>query len=159
MDRWLGGALVLAALLLFFVVVPAEIVMPRFQVGGGVGGAAASPLFFPRLMAGLLGFLGILIFLRGQTRAQTLDAGEGFAFGKVQAIRVGGTAAILAVYLALLEPIGYVLLTPVALASLSLFLGFRRRLTLVIVAVAVPAAIYFGFKFGMKILLPEGLLG
>jgi putative tricarboxylic transport membrane protein len=158
-DRWLGGALVLAALLFYFVVVPAEIVMPRFQVGGGVGGAAASPLFFPRLMAGLLGFLGILIFLRGHTRTQTLDAGEGFAFGKVQAVRVGGTAAILAIYLALLDPIGYVLLTPVALASLSLFLGFRRWLTVVIVAVAVPAAIYVGFRFGMKILLPEGLLG
>lgn len=159
MDRWLGGALVLAALLLYFVVVPAEIVMPRFQVGGGVGGAASSPLFFPRLMAGLLGFLGILIFLRGQTRTQTLDAGEGFAFGKVQAVRVAGTAAILAVYLALLDPIGYVVLTPVALASLSLFLGFRRWPTLSIVAVAVPATIYLGFKFGMKILLPEGLLG
>ena len=159
MDRWLGGALVFAALLLFFVVVPAEIVMPRFQVGGGVGGVAASPLFFPRLMAGLLGFLGILIFLRGQTRAQTLDAGEGFAFGKAQAVRVGGTAVILAVYLALLDPIGYVVLTPVALASLSLFLGFRRWLILAIVAVAVPATIYLGFRFGMKILLPEGLLG
>jgi len=158
-DRWLGGALVLGALLFYFVVVPAEIVIPRFQVGGGVGGAAASPLFFPRLMAGLLGFLGVLIFLRRQSRAETLHAGEGFAFGRIQAVRVGGTAAILVVYLALLDQIGYVLLTPVALASLSLFLGFRRWLTLVIVAVAVPATIYLGFRFGMKILLPEGLLG
>ena len=159
MDRWLGGAFVLAALLFYFVVVPAEVVMPRIQVGGGVGGVAASPLFFPRLIAGLLGFLGILIFLRGQSRAETLHAGEGFAFVQTQAIRVGGTAAILVVYLALLDLIGYVLLTPVALAGLSLFLGFRRWLTLVIVAVAVPATIYLVFRFGMKILLPEGLLG
>lgn len=149
----------LGALLFYFVVVPAEIVIPRFQVGGGVGGAAASPLFFPRLMAVLLGFLGVLIFLRGQSRTGTLVAGEGFAFGRDQALRVGGTAAILVAYLALLDWIGYVLLTPVALASLSLFLGFRRWLTLLVVAVAVPATIYLGFRFGMKILLPEGLLG
>jgi len=158
-DRWLGGALVLGALLFYFVVVPAEIVIPRFQVGGGVGGAAASPLFFPRLMAVLLGFLGVLVFLRGQSRAATLVAGEGFAFGWVQAGRVGGTAAILVAYLALLDWIGYLLLSPVALASLSILLGFRRWLTLAIVAIAVPTTIYLGFRFGMKILLPEGFFG
>jgi putative tricarboxylic transport membrane protein len=157
-DRWLGGALVLAALLFYFVVVPAEIVIPRIQVGGGVGGGAASPLFFPRLMAVVLGFLGVLIFLRGQSRAETLLAGEGFAFGIAQAVRVAGTAAILVAYLALLDWIGYLLLTPIALASLSLLLGFRRWLLLAIVATAVPTTIYLGFRYGMKILLPEGVL-
>jgi hypothetical protein len=158
-DRWLGGALLLGAVLLYFVVVPAEIVLPRIQVGGGVGGAASSPLFFPRLMAVVLGFLAVLILLRGRSRAETLLAGEGFAFGRGQAVRVCGTAAILAAYLALLDSIGYLLLTPVALAGLSILLGFRRWLTLAIVAVFVPTTIYVGFRFGMKILLPEGLLG
>lgn len=159
MDRWLGGALLSGALLLFFVVVPAEIQMPRIQVGGGVGGAVASPWFFPRLMAAVLGFLGVLIFLRGRSRAETLRSGEGFAFGRTQAARVSGTTAILVAYLVLLDWIGYLLLTPVALAGLSILLGFRRWLILAIVAVFVPATIYLGFRFGMKILLPEGLLG
>lgn len=159
MDRWLGGALVLGAIVFYFVVVPAEIVIPRIEVGGGVGGVAASPLFFPRLITVVLGFLGVLVFLRGQSRAETLLAGEGFAFGRAQAARVCGTAAILAAYLALLDWVGYLLLTPIALAGLSILLGFRRWLTLAVVAVAVPATIYLGFRFGMKILLPEGLLG
>lgn len=158
MDRWIGGGIVVAAMALFVWVIPLQITIPRFEVGGGVGGAAASPLFFPRLMAVMLGFLGVLIFLHGQSRAETLLAGEGFAFDRAQAVRVGGTAAILVVYLALLDLIGYLLLTPVALASLSILLGFRRWLTLAIVAVAVPGTIYLGFRFGMKILLPEGLL-
>ena len=159
MDRWLGAALVVAALLLFFVVLPAQIVTPRIAVGGDVGGAVAHPLFFPRLIAVLLGFFGVLIFLRGHSRAETLRDGEGFAFGIAEAVRVGGTGAILVAYSALLDVVGYVLLTPVALASLAVFLGFRRWPMLVAVAVGVSALIYVGFRFGMKILLPEGLLG
>ena len=158
MDRWLGAALVAAALLLFFVVLPAQIATPRIAVGGGVGGAVAHPLFFPRLIAVLLGFFGVLIFLRRRSRAETLRDGEGFAVGATEAARVGGTVAILVAYSALLDVVGYVLLTPVALASLAVFLGFRRWPVITAVAVGVTALVYVGFRFGMKILLPEGLL-
>lgn len=158
MDRWLGAALVLAALLLFFVVLPAQIVTPRIEVGGGVGGAVAHPLFFPRFIAAVLGFFGVIIFLRGNSRTDTLRDGEGFSIGATDAARVGGTAAILVAYSALLDVVGYLLLTPVALASLAVFLGFRRWLVITAVAVGVTVVIYLGFRFGMKILLPEGLL-
>ncbi|MBI4608415.1 MAG: tripartite tricarboxylate transporter TctB family protein [Candidatus Rokubacteria bacterium] len=158
MDRWLGAGLVAAALILYVFVLPAQIVTPRFQVGGAVGGLAASPLFFPRFIAVVLGLLGALIFLRGRTRAQTLRAGEGFTFGREAAVRVAGAALILVLYLALLDTVGYLLLTPVTLAALIVFLGFRRWPVLVPVAVLTPIVVYYGFRWGMKILLPEGLL-
>ena len=159
MDRWLGGALVLAAVVLYFLVLPAEIEMPRFQVGGGAGGVVASPFFFPRFIVGVLGLLAAAIFLRGRTRAEALGDGEGFAFGREQAVRVGGAAAILVSYVALLDVIGYVLLTPVALAALCVFLGYRRWLAVSAIAVVVTVTVYLGFRYGMKILLPDGLLG
>jgi putative tricarboxylic transport membrane protein len=158
MDRWLGAGLVAAALVLYVVVLPAQIATPRFQVGGGVGGLAASPLFFPRLTAVVLGLLGAVLFLRGRTRAETLADGEGFAFGPGPAGRVGGVALLLVLYLALLDPVGYLLLTPPALAALMAFLGFRRWPVVVPVAVLTTAVVYYGFRWGMKILLPEGLL-
>ncbi|MGH7314049.1 MAG: tripartite tricarboxylate transporter TctB family protein, partial [Candidatus Rokuibacteriota bacterium] len=127
-------------------------------VGGGTGGVAASPFFFPRFIAVVLGLLGAFLLLRGHTRAETLRAGEGFAFAPEPAQRVGGAALILVVYLGLLDTVGYLLLTPVALATLIVFLGFRRWPVVVSVAMLTPAAVYYGFRWGMKILLPEGLL-
>jgi putative tricarboxylic transport membrane protein len=158
MDRWVGGGLVLTALLLYFVVVPAEIVAPRIQVGGGVGGIAASPLFFPRLMAALLGMLGIVLFVRGHSRERNLRDGEGFAFDRSEAVRIIGTAAILIAYMLLLETIGYLLLTPVTLIALCAFLGYRRWFVVVVIAAVFTVLVYVGFRYGMKILLPEGLL-
>jgi putative tricarboxylic transport membrane protein len=158
MDRWLGAGLVAAAVILYVVVVPAQTAIPRFPVGGGVGGVAASPLFFPRFVAVVLGLLGAFLFLRSRTRAETLRAGEGFAFGPEPARRVAGAVLILALYLVLLDPVGYLLLTPVALGVLIGFLGFRRWPVVVLVAVLTPAVVYYGFRWGMKILLPDGLL-
>lgn len=158
MDRWIGGGLVAAALVLYVVVLPAQVAIPRIQVGGGVGGVAASPLFFPRLMAVLLGLFGALVFLRGQSRAESLRHGEGFAFGRVPAVRVGGTVLLLVLYVALLDIIGYILLTPVVAVALMAFLGYRRWGITVAVAVLTTGIIHVGFRWGMKILLPEGLL-
>jgi hypothetical protein len=158
MDRWVGGGLVAAALVLYLVVLPAQVTIPRIQVGGGMGGVAASPLFFPRLMALFLGLLGAVIFLRGQSRAETLADGEGFPFSRGPAVRVGGTVLLLVLYLALLEPVGYVLVTPVVAVALMTFLGFRRWGITVAVALLTTVLIYAGFRWGMKILLPEGLL-
>ena len=159
MDRLVGGALVAGALLLYFVVVPAEIAVPKFTVGGGVGGIAASPLFFPRLTAALIGLLGAALLVRGHTRARSLTDGEGFPFVSGQALRVAGSAAILVVYAVLLEPVGYLLLTPLALVALCVFLGFRQWMVIIATALIFSALVYFGFRYGMKILLPEGLLG
>ena len=158
MDRWLGSGIVLAALLLYFWIVPSEIVAPRFEVGGGVGGIAASPLFFPRLMAALLGVLGVFLFLRGHKRERNLRDGEGFVIDLGELGRVGGAAAILIGYALLLETIGYLLLTPIALVAMCVFLGYRRWSVLMLTSAGFTALVYFGFRYGMKILLPEGPL-
>lgn len=159
MDRWIGGGFLVTAIALFFWVLPAQIAIPRFEVGGGVGGIAASPLFFPRVMAALLGILGVVIFVRGHSRSRTLRDGEGFACESREAVRVAGATAILIAYAVLLETVGYLLLTPVTLVALCAFLGFRRWLAALATAAGLTALIYFGFRYGMKILLPEGLLG
>lgn len=159
MDRILGGAFVAAALLLYFVVIPADIAIPKFEVGGGVGGIAASPIFFPRLSAALLGFLGAILFVRGHTRARSLADGEGFLFVPHEVTRFVGSAAILVAYAVLLEPVGYLVMTPIVLVALCAFLGFRQWVMTCVTSVIFTAVVYYGFRYGMKILLPEGLFG
>ena len=158
MDRWVGAGIVAFAVLYYVVVIPDQVTVPRFEVGGGVGGLAASPLFFPRLMAVALGALGACLLVRGYSRSRSLANGEGFAFVANEGLRVAGTVAILSTYVALLDTIGYVLLTPVALVALSAFLGFRRWWVMLATAVVFTATVYGIFRYGMKILLPEGLL-
>ena len=158
MDRWVGVAIVAFAVLFYLFVIPAQITVPRFEVGGGVGGMAASPLFFPRLMAVVLGLLGASLFVRGYTRSRSLRNGEGFPFVALEGARVAGTVMIVAAYAALLETVGYVLLTPVALVALCAFLGYRRWWITLATAVIFTAIVYGIFRYGMKILLPEGLL-
>jgi hypothetical protein len=100
-----------------------------------------------------------VLLLRGHSRSRNLDDGEGFPFEPREALRVAGTAAILIAYALLLETVGYALLTPVALVVLCVFLGFRRWFVLLLTALLFTALVYVGFRYGMKILLPEGLLG
>lgn len=159
MDRIVGGALVAGALLLYFVIIPAEVAVPKLAVGGGVGGVAASPLFFPQLTAALIAFLGVCLVVRGRTRAETLAAGEGFPFDTRQVTRAAGSAAILVLYAVFLENVGYLIATPVALVALCVFLGFRQWLVTIVTAAIFAALVYYGFRYGMKILLPEGVLG
>ena len=158
MDRWVGAGIVAFASLFYVVIIPAQVTVPAFEVGGGVGGLAASPLFFPRFMAVVLGALGASLFVRGYSRSRSLAHGEGFPFVASESVRVAGTVAILAIYAALLDTVGYVLLTPVVLVALSAFLGYRRWWLMAATAIMFPALVYAIFRYGMKILLPEGLL-
>jgi putative tricarboxylic transport membrane protein len=158
MDRWVGAVIVAFAVLFYVFVIPAQVTVPRFEVGGGVGGLAASPLFFPRFMAVVLGVLGASLIVRGYSRSRSLANGEGFAFVANEGGRVAGAVAILATYAALLDTVGYVLLTPFALVALSAFLGHRRWWLMVATAIVFTALVYGIFRYGMKILLPEGLL-
>lgn len=157
MDRWVGSALILGAVLLYLVV-PAQVSVPKIRVGGGEGGIASSALFFPRVVAVALGFLGLLLFLRGRSRLETVRDGEGFRVGGREAVRIGGTLSIMVLYVASLPVLGYLLATPLAQAAMMVFLGFRRWGVIAALAVLTTAVVFVGFRWGMLILLPEGMV-
>jgi hypothetical protein len=46
----------------------------------------------------------------------------------------------------------------VTLVALCVFLGYRRWLVVLVTAAGFTVLVYVGFRYGMKILLPEGLL-
>lgn len=72
-----------------------------------------------------------------------------------------GIAAIgiIAAYIALLETIGYFLLTPFVLIALPILVGFRNYKIIALSVVLVMAALYVVFGLILKIPLPSGLLG
>ncbi len=124
------------------------------RVGGGIDAAG-----YPRLLAGLTMALGLALAARAlwkwrAARAATPPAAgaEGQGGGKVRAAL---SFAVLLLYTLLLEPLGFLLATPLAVGVLLRITGGRGVLH---AAVAFTAAIFVFFRYGVNIVLPEGLL-
>lgn len=65
---------------------------------------------------------------------------------------------VLYIFALAFEPVGFLISGVLVTTTLSLFLGNRDPLSLAILAVGVPGAVYFVFTKLLYIALPEGLL-
>jgi len=134
------------------------------QVGGAIG-----PEAYPGLLALLIIALALLLAVRaargGTSRTAPEIAGTDelddavFASGAPNRRGVVLTLGLLCLYTLLLPPVGYLLATPPALVGLMLLTGERRWLLMIIGAVLLTAVLYLFFRYGMNLVLPEGLLG
>jgi putative tricarboxylic transport membrane protein len=122
---------------------------------GGSGYAAMGPWAFPAVVG-----LGLLVSgvaaIRSRTPASPADAGLETA----KAIPAWfPTAALLFGYVALLEPIGFVLATTVYVFGQARILGSRAWRRDLVASVAVSTVTYLVFKRLLQIALPAGILG
>lgn len=120
--------------------------------------AGAFPMFAAAVMV-----LCALLILRDAVRAKTMDgeAGESLVHQFVRRLTppvvVGFTVAI-ALYMALLQPLGFLLASYLFLVVSMALLGSRRwGLNLLVSAVAL-AAIYVIFQTVFSVVLPSGTL-
>ena len=128
------------------------------RVGGGIDAAG-----YPRLLAGLTVLLGLALAGRalwkwraaGRAAAPPTGDETGQGGGK---LRAALSFAVLLLYTLLLEPLGFLLATPVAVGVLLRIVGGRGAVHAAIAAVAFTAAIFVFFRYGVNIVLPEGLL-
>ena len=125
------------------------------RVGGGIDAAG-----YPRLLAGLTMLLGLALAARALWKWRAAPAppaagAEGQGGGKVRAALC---FAVLLLYTLLLEPLGFLLATPLAVGVLLRITGGRGALHAAVAAVAFTAAIFVFFRYGVNIVLPEGLL-
>ena len=127
------------------------------RVGGGIDAAG-----YPRLLAGLTILLGIALAGRALWKwrsarpgpvGDTDEAGQGG--GK---LRAALSFAVLLLYTLLLEPLGFLLATPLAVGALLRIVGRRGAVHAALAAIAFTAAIFVFFRYGVNIVLPEGLL-
>ena len=138
------------------------------RVGGGVDAAG-----YPRLLAVMTITLGLVLLLSrawaargGRTNAVTgaehkfesTPMQEKVAAGSPQAGRAAAAFGILITYTALLEPAGFLIATPVAVVLLLRVIGRRRVVHSIVAALALSTVIFVFFRYGVNIVLPEGLL-
>lgn len=134
------------------------------EVGGAIGPAA-----YPGLLAVLIIVLALILVVRavrgGVAQAMPETAGDGelddsvLASGAPNRRGVVLTLGLLCLYTLLLPSVGYLLATPPALVGLMLLTGERRWLLMIIGALVLTGALYLFFRYGMSLVLPEGLLG
>ncbi len=124
------------------------------RVGGGIDAAG-----YPRLLAGLTVLLGLALAGRAlwRWRAAAPPAADTAGQGG-RRLRAGLCFAVLLIYTLLLEPLGFLLATPLAVGVLLRIIGGRGAVHAAIAAVAFTAAIFIFFRYGVNIVLPEGLL-
>ncbi|WP_298819295.1 tripartite tricarboxylate transporter TctB family protein [Chloroflexus sp.] len=129
------------------------------QIGENLGYTIIGPRFFPTLVG--IGFLilGGLLFLRltmfpDQTLIDEVVAEERM----IDWLMTATVLALLVVYAALLESLGYVLATTIFFALNSRVLGSRRLRRDVLIGFAIGIAVYLFFTRLLGVRLPAGLL-
>jgi hypothetical protein len=121
---------------------------PRFfgQTSSGI-----SPKLFPRLAAIGLMAIGALYFVASFRMA------ERGAFGDMPRgayLNVLFVLAAMALYVALLRPLGYVLSSALVATTISLFYGSRNPVGVAAVGLGAPLAIYYLFTRWLTVSLP-----
>jgi putative tricarboxylic transport membrane protein len=149
------GELTFAGLLLalgiFVLIEAATIPIP-------VASSNVGPRFMPYFTGALLTIAAvwsIIEIFRGQSVApeesELADPAERFSWKNV-AFLVGSVL----VFILLLDPIGYLLATPIAFFGLLLAFGARRWWVMAIVSVVMPTLIFLFFNGVLGIRLPTG---
>ena len=153
-DIAIGAALAAVSALVFALTFG----FPRLTV-------ALSPTVFPRFVSVGLFVLSAILVAQGARRLAASGAGTGSAVkaGTLRpdrpfVLRFVLTVADALVYVVILEPVGYVLATPVFIAGAMLIFGERRWHRIVLVSAVAAAVMYGLFRTVFRVPLPRSIL-
>jgi len=145
----LAGGCILFSIFLFLVI-PSEVERP--PVLFGTTSAALDPAFFPELVAACFMLVG-LCYLYTSFRLNDANGFRGLK--KHNYVSVAFTTVMFVVYASILQPLGFILSSALVVAVLSIFYGARHWLTIMLVAIGVPAVVYVVFRRILMVALPE----
>lgn len=117
------------------------------------------------LLFGLAAAMLIDVFIqkrRPQAERQGDPAAEPLLVPFFEGIRIGRVAIFLGaviLYVVLLEPVGYFIVTPTFLLGMLLYLRACHLLTAIIIAAVAPVFVYFVFIWLLDLPVPMGIMG
>jgi hypothetical protein len=143
-DKIMGLGIVFFSIILHLVIIPIQ--CDSAGNGGGVG-----PDFFPKMIAMIMGVLGLWLFL--QKSPIKVEKKE-----KRNTKSVIITAIALVAYVYLAEYLGYVTSTVIALLFFLIYYGCRNKIVIVTIITLLTGSLYFFFGQVMQVMLPRGIL-
>lgn len=121
----------------------------------GTTDAALAPTFFPRVAMILVALASLGVLLSASSRTDTIPLVEMSREDWTRA----GTLLVLVLLLFLgMRIVGFVAASALFIATTSLLLGYRRPALVAAAAIAAPLLIVLSFRYGLKVLLPQGIL-
>lgn len=151
-NVWAGLVLTAIGMAIVLILIPYGVVEPR-----KVKYAALSPSYYPRIVAIALVLLGIVVAVRGgleKPQNETKDLGR----RPDATVRIVSVLALLTVYALLVEPLGFVLSSMLALTCLTLLAGERKVALIAPIVILLPFGLYFFFVKVANIPIPTGIL-
>lgn len=158
-DILLGAILVIGFSFMLLVFIPMGIDVPK-----GIRIAATAPDYWPKLISAVMVLLGLVLLSQGIR--QILRDRRSHAGGKTAAdapirrsafFRTAAALAGLPLYYLLVEPLGIVLSSMLALPFFAVIYGERRLKVLIPLALLLPAALYVFFTKVANIPMPLGI--
>jgi uncharacterized membrane protein YidH (DUF202 family) len=159
-DILLGCLLALGFGLALWIFIPAAVPVPN-----SIKVAALSPDFWPKIIAVGLAIMGLILIVQGAIRlVRQRTAAEGRKPRKAASatgrrsvfLRTVGIMFGLLVYYQLVEPLGIVVSSMLAIVAFALLYGERRFKMLIPIAVLLPIGLYYFFVKVANIPMPLG---
>lgn len=143
-DVLVGGASALtgAAVFLYTLTFPA---MPDGAPGPGL---------FPRILAGLLVMFGVVLMIQ----ARGVGSNVGARYSSAAIAKAGGVLVAIAIYIAVVQRLGFLPTAFLLLVSLMLMLGVKVRVALPTAALVTGLCVLL-FEKLLRVPLPLGVLG
>lgn len=159
-DIFLGCLLTIGFGLVFWVLIPVAVPVP-----GSIKVAALSPDFWPKIITIGLAVMGLILTIQGLVRLfgeravkkRKKENATTLTKKRSTFLRPAGIGFGLLVYYALVEPLGIVVSSIMALLGFALIYGERRWKILIPVAVLLPIGLYYFFVKVANIPMPLGL--
>ncbi len=149
---WLAIAFFAIVIAVVFQQIHTDMAEQGIASGGPYDNAAAYPQAIAVLI-GLLLFVQLVLTLLTRERGQEAD--DVVALSSLA--RPVAMLAVFAVYLGVLNWLGYHLTTPPMIFAVMAIAGMRRWWVMIVAAVALSLGFAFLFEFFLKIVLPGGI--
>lgn len=137
-----------SALSVYFLVIPAQVYVPKSFIG-----TANSPAFLPKLVCILLAILSV-VYLVNSVIAFRRESRQGRALASDWAI-AAGMIAICMIYVGAILIFGMTIASALCIAGTIYFFGERRYGLIVGIAALLPVMLWYFFVKVAHILLPE----
>jgi len=151
MQVRLGIGAILAALFLVTYAIPNWVSSPS-----NVGNIVLSPLFWPYILGGLTGLVGLGLAVSGWRTAQGGEVNEPIPDPRAGALRLAGFAVLMVVTFRAMPHLGMVWTSMLAFLALAFLVRTRHPAAAVICAVAVPLILYAFFAHVASVAIPQG---
>ena len=149
---WLAIAFFAIVIAVVFQQIHTSMTEQGIASGGPYDNAAA----YPRAIAIIIGVL-LLVQIAMSLTAGNIDRETDDAIALSRLARPLAMLVIFAVYLSVLNWLGYHLTTPPMIFAIMYVAGMRRVVLMICVALAISISFAFMFEFFLKIVLPGGV--